>query len=183
MTLSILAPKEHTMRPVEPQKRAEIISLFAEGLSRNAIARRAGVAGATVSKICADEGLAFDRSKTALAVRAHQIDLAEARVLLAKKIAVRADELLEDMDAPMFVHNFGGRENTYVEELIDSPTVEARQRMMTAVGIGFDKITRIVERSNDGVEQARGVLDDLAEGFRLAADQMRATDATPQDLP
>lgn len=171
------------MRPVEPQKRAEVIALFAEGLSRNAIARRAGVAGATVSKICADEGLAFDRSQTALAVRAHQLDLAQERMQLARKIAVRADELLEDMDAPMMVQNFGGRENTYTEQLIDSPTVEARQRMMTAVGIGFDKITRIVKRSTDGVDQARGVLDDLAEGFRLAADQMRTEGETPQGLP
>lgn len=170
------------MRPVEPQKRAEVIALFGEGFSRNEIARRAGVAGATVSKICAGEGLEFDRSMTALAVRAHQIDLAEERVLLAKKIAVRADELLEDMDAPMMVHNFGGRENTFVEELIDAPTVEARQRMMTGVGIAFDKITRIVERSTDGVVQANGILDDLAAGFRLAADQWRAEGETPADV-
>lgn len=170
------------MRPVESEKREEVIALFDQGLSRNEIARRVAISGATVSKICAEEGREFDRSKTALAVRAHQIDLAEARVLLAKKIAVRADELLEDMDAPMLVHNFGGRENTFTEELIDSPSVEARQRMMTAVGIGFDKITRIVERSPDGVIQANGILDDLAAGFRLAADQYRAGDATPQDL-
>lgn len=166
-------------RPVEAQKRAEVIALFGEGLSRNAIARRVGLAGSTVSRICAEERLEFDRTKTALAVRAHQVDLAEARVLLAKKIAVRADELLEDMDAPTLVHNFGGRENTFTEQLIDAPTVEARQRMMTAVGIGFDKITRIVERGSDGQEAAEGVLDNLARLFTVAADAYKAE--TPTD--
>lgn len=170
-------------RPVEAQKRAEVIALFGEGLSRNAIARRVGLAGSTVSSICAEEGLEFDRSQTALAVRAHQVDLAEARVLLAKKIAVRADELLEDMSAPVMVHNFGGKDNTFVEELIDAPTIEARQRMMTAVGIGFDKITRIVERGSDGQEAAEGVLDNLARVFTSAAAAYRSEgEMVPVDL-
>lgn len=41
--------------------------LLDQGLSRNGIVRRAAVSGATMSKVCTEEGRAFDRSKTALA--------------------------------------------------------------------------------------------------------------------
>ena len=57
-------------------KRAEEArDLFDAGNGCNAIARAMGIDPATVSRWAADVGVKFDRSQTAMAVRAHTIDM------------------------------------------------------------------------------------------------------------
>ena len=91
---------------------------------------------------------------------------------------IRLDEaangLLDMLDKPFTVYNFGGKDNTFNSAVLDAPPVEAQKSIITAGAIVFDKLSRIVEKSDTGLEQAVGVLDTLAEGFRAAADIYRA---------
>lgn len=142
-----------------PAKRAQ--ELFEQGYGCNAIARELGVGPASVSRWAKDAGLKFDRSQTALAVRAHVIDMAEARLLLAQKMVVAASDLLDQLDGPYLVYAFGGRDNDYNEHQLDRPPVEVIRNAVTTAGIAFDKATKVIETSPEGLAESLSVLDKL----------------------
>jgi hypothetical protein len=152
-------------------KRAQ--ELADQGLSCRAIAKEMGFAPSTVSRWAEGAGVKFDRAQTAAAVQAHTVDLAAGRLRLAEKMLAASEAMLDDIDGEYLVYNFGGKDNDYNEHLLDAAPVEVKRNIITTAGITFDKLTRIVEKSDTGLEQAVGVLDTLAEGFRAAADIYR----------
>lgn len=136
-------------QPVDAETRIKVQQAHGQGKSRNAIAKEFGIAGQTVTRICADAGLSFDRSQTMLAVRARHIDLAAERLQLVKKMVVVAQDALDDVDAPYLVFNIGGKDNTFTSELLDGPPEETRRSIMTSAGIAFDKATKALELTGD----------------------------------
>lgn len=173
-------PKKKTHRTFDKQKRARARELFDEGFGCNAIARELDVSASTISVWAKENDLRFDRSQTALAVRANTIDLAEERTLLAKKMLQAAHDALDSLDEPFLVYSFGGKENDYNEHELERPTVDAQRQIMTTAGIAFDKVTRILEKSDPGLEGAIGVLDALSAGFSNMADKYRAEEVTDE---
>jgi hypothetical protein len=163
------------------QNGAKARALFDEGLSCAQIASKLSVSKATVSRWAAYEGLKFDRAKTAAATQAKQVDLAEARLILANRMFAAAEDMLDMLDKPFEVFNFGGKDNTFNSARLDRPPVEARRNIITSTAIVFDKLTRIVEKDNGGLEQAVGVLDSLADSLSAAAELVRAESETPVD--
>jgi predicted transcriptional regulator len=151
--------------------------LHAEGLSCNAIARDLGCAASTVSRWAKREGLSFDRSQTAEAVKAHTVDLAAGRIRLAEKMLAASEDMLDVIDGPYEVYNFGGKDNTFESRVLDSAPVEVRRNVITTAGITFDKLTRIVERDTGAADGALGVLDQVGHALIAAAEQLR--DETP----
>lgn len=156
-----------------PAKRAR--ELFDEGFGCNAIARQLGVGPASVSRWAKDAQLAFDRSQTALAVRAHVIDLAETRTLLAQKMAVAASDLLDSLDGKYLVYAFGGKENDYNEHELDRPPVEVIRNAVTTAAIAFDKASKVMETSPEGLAESLSVLDRLEQ--QLDSEFSEADDA------
>ncbi|MEA1264236.1 helix-turn-helix domain-containing protein [Microbacterium sp. STF-2] len=154
--------------------------LHSQGLSCNAIARQLGCAASTVSRWAKAEGLTFDRSQTAAAVAAHTVDLAAGRIRLAEKMLAASEDMLDVIDGPYEVYNFGGKDNTFESRVLDSAPVEVRRNVITTAGITFDKLTRIVERSDTGLDQAVGVIDTLAAGFTAVAERLRAETSTDE---
>lgn len=152
----------------------EARALFDQGLSCRAIAKELGVGVATVARWAQAEGLAFDRAQTKAATQARQVDLAAGRVRLAEKMLAASEAMLDRIDDPYLVYNFGGKDNTYEEHLLESAPIEVRRNIITTAGITFDKLTRIVEKSDSGLDQAVGVLDTIADGFRAAAERYRS---------
>lgn len=167
-------------RPVDDQTRALIQEAARDGKrSRNSIAREFKVAGETVTRICAEADLTFDRTKTEAAVRAHKIDLAEDRILLAKMMVAEVHEQMDILNAPYMVWSFGGMDGEIHSHLLDSAPIMERNTALRSAGIAFDKATRVVERENGGLDQAVGVLDTIADGLKAAADLYRSE--TPSD--
>lgn len=162
-------------------KRTEARRLFDAGLSCRAIADNLKVSPSTISRWAKQEGLKFDRSKVEAAVKAHTVDLAAARIRLAEKMSAAAEEMLDHINDPYLVFSFGGKENDYNEHTLDSAPVETRRNIVTTAGIAFDKLTRIVEKSDDGLEDALGVIGTLAVGFEEIARIARATQETLTD--
>lgn len=151
--------------------------LHAAGSSCNGIARELGCAASTVSRWAKSEGLTFDRSKTAAAVAAHTVDLAAGRIRLAEKMLAASEDMLDTIDGPYEVYNFGGKDNTFESRVLDSAPVEVRRNVITTAGITFDKLTRIVEKSDTGLDMAVGVLDTIAAVASAAAEQYRESTA------
>ncbi|MDF2508464.1 MAG: hypothetical protein K0Q52_2323 [Microbacterium sp.] len=162
-------------------QRDEVLRLHAEGLARNEIARQTGISAGSVSNICADNDRAFDRSATKSAQEARSVDLTERRQRLAERLDVAANDMLDMLDGPFTVYNFGGKDNTFNSQELDSVPVDARRTIITSAAIVFDKLTRIVEKDASPVDGAAGVLDTFAAALELAADAIRAEDETPAD--
>lgn len=170
-------------RPVTPELRARVAELHAQGLGRNAIARHpdVGVSAATVSKIAREAGLEFDRAATALMLRARQIDLAQARADLAASFAVRAQELLDSMDDPVVLGNFGGRDNTWNETLLDGPTIEQKRTLVAAAATAARAHTELAraDLAAGSTAQAAGMIGALADALHVAAETLAASGELP----
>jgi len=149
-------------------------SLAAEGLSCRAIAKELGVVPSTISRWAKGAGVSFDRSQTAAANEAHKVDLAAGRIRLAEKMLAAAEDMIDRIDDPYLVYNFGGKDNTYAETLLDSAPVEVRRNIITTAGITFDKLTRIVENDGAGADDAKSMLAQL--GRALGIGQETPTD-------
>lgn len=158
---------------ISDAQRQQVLTLHAEGHPRNEIARLVGISAGSVTNICRAHDRSFDRSETKQATAARSVDLAAGRIRLAEKMLKVAEDMIDRIDEPYLVYSFGGRDNDYNEHTLDSAPVEVRRNIITTAGITFDKLTRIVEKSDTGLEEAVGVLDVLAEGFRAAADIYR----------
>ncbi len=167
--------------PISDDVKAEVLRLHADGLSRNAISRQTGLSGSTVTRIVAASGGAFDRAKTKRALEARQVDMAAERLALGAEMMEAAREALRELKGPVLVHNFGGKDNTFATATLDKAPMAMRREALTAAGIAFDKATRIVERASTGTEEALGMLDQLAAGFKAAAAQYRAEETLADD--
>lgn len=88
-------PRGH---PVDPATRARIKELHAQGLGRNDIARDAGVSGYTVTKVCREEGLSFDREATKAATEAKVVDNRARRVAAIARFYDQTDKVFDRLD-------------------------------------------------------------------------------------
>lgn len=168
------------MAKITPEQKTQVLALHADGHPRNEIARRVGISAGSVTNICRAHDRAFDRSETETATKARQVDLAAGRTRLAEKMLAASEAMLDSLEDPYLVYSFGGRDNTYTEHTLDSAPFDVRQRALTGAGITFDKLTRIVEKSDTGLDQAHGVIDALAAGFTAAADRLRMDKPTDE---
>lgn len=150
-------------RPVTDQTRADVERLFREGLGRNAIARELEISAGSVTKIAASMGLGFDRTQSALAVAARQVDLAVMRAELEKKLLIRADEALERMDQPYLLGSFGGKDNVWNETLLDEAPVEVQRNLITIAGIAVQRASELGRRTTAG--EQLGVAESLADSI------------------
>lgn len=159
-----------TAATFDPERAQE---LFDQSLSCRGIARALGVAPSTVSRWAKGKKLSFDRAQTAAANAAHKVDLAAGRIRLAQKMLDAAEDMLDDIDEPYVVFSFGGKDNTYNEHTLATAPVEVRRNIITTAGIAFDKLSRIVENSEGGADDAKSMLAQL--GRALGIGQQEAT--------
>lgn len=164
------------MPRLDDERRQQILDLFDAGTARNEIARQLRVGVNTVTRVCREEGRTFDRAAALLQLRAAELDLRQARDEVARKLLVVASDTLDTLDGPHLVHNFGGRDNTFNEVLLDEAPIEARLDAARLAGIALDKASRIIERIPDrtALDEAESILDAAANAFRAAAAQLRA---------
>lgn len=123
-----------TSRTFASKRAQDARRLYDEGHGCNAIAKQFGVSPSTISAWAKREGLAFDRSQTALAIRAHTVDLAEMRVHLAQKMAGAASDMLDRLNGEYPVFSFGVKDNDYNEHTLERPPVEVVRNAVTTAG-------------------------------------------------
>lgn len=140
--------------PIDPTIKAAILASIQAGGKRNEIAREYGVGAGTVTKIAQDNDLAFDRSVTKNATRAKQADNAELRATTSRRLLVKANEFLDQMDAEHTVFNFGGKDNTFNSKVLPKPPVSDLRNLMTAAAVAIDKHLVIEKHDNSGESHA-----------------------------
>jgi transposase-like protein len=160
---------EHGGRqPINDELKQQIVDLAKTGLARNEIARQMGVAPSSVSKFCKAAGVGFDRTATAKATSAKQVDNKARRAELTERLLREAKGFLDDLHAPHVAYSFGGRDNTYAEHRFDKPPQDTRLKLMQsfniAIGrhIDLDKVD-----STEGVDNAKSLLTDLGRALGI----------------
>ena len=112
--------------PLAPETIEEIRRLAAAGVGRNRIAQLVGCSVGTVTRH-APAG-SFDRSATAAAVKAHQLDAAGRRAAISEQLLTVVEQLAERMGAEYVSFGWFGKEGTYRQKKLPLPPAgEMRQ--------------------------------------------------------
>lgn len=158
--------------PITESEVAEIRRHHAAGLSLGATARAVGRPISTVRDAARREGLSWDRSRTAAAVKAHTVDMAARRTVLAANLLQDAERLREQMWQPAVVYAFGGKDNDYNEHPVAEPPAGDKRTLMQAASTALTAHLRLVDHDSDGgLTEARSVLDGFMDAVaRRAAD-------------
>ena len=139
----------------EPQKQ-RVIELHRQGLSRNDIARLAGVSTGTVTNICKANDLTFDRSSTKDATRARQADNKSRRASIAQRLYARTEKILDRLEADTYRWKVATKEGTEVLDDCEAPAAEERNHA-TAIAIYLDKATKLEDYDRSGEESGAAV--------------------------
>lgn len=127
--------------------------LYDDGHGCNAIARQLNVTPSTISTWAKDQGLPFDRRQTAMAVRAHTIDLRADALLAAQKLMVAAHDLLDSLDRPYERHELGGEfRDQWIRLDLDAPPVEVARNISVTAGIAIDKALKVSTALDEGAD-------------------------------
>lgn len=133
-------------RPVTQRDRDQVLALHAEGLSRNEIARRIGRSGRTVSRIADELGLSFERGETVrAATEARKVDAKAKRAALAVALLDDAEKMRQALWEACTVYNFGGKDNTFEQALINEPSFRDKREIMQAVSLAAERAMRLDE--------------------------------------
>jgi transposase-like protein len=149
--------------------RASILAAVRAGAKgRNQIARDHGVALSTVTKLAKEAGVtdAFDRAQTKNATTAALVDNKAQRVLAARRLIAKAHDLLDQMDQPAIVFNFGGKDNTYEEHQLAKPPVADLRNLMVTAATAIDKHLVLERHDATDPDTMGSLLGTLLDGLQ-----------------
>lgn len=150
--------------------RARVTDLHGRGFGRNAIARELGFSGATITTICQELGLDFDRAATKVAVNARKVDAAALRSELELQLLEDAQKLRAQIWQPHEYRDYGGKDFVLRKWTQDEPQPVDKLKLMQATGIAVDRAVRLGELDKaDEVDAARSMLGQLLEQLQLVA--------------
>lgn len=161
-----MAPrKDHG--PVSEHLRERVRDLHGKGITRNEITKLTGVSLGSVSRIVAEAGGTFDRSKTAAATEARKVDLAALRSSLAERLIVKAHALLDTTDETYTVFSFGGKDNEYNDHAMTKPPSEALRNIMQSLAIASKESRELDRVDGDASSDERAMLAELGQALGI----------------
>lgn len=165
-------PPRSSPRPVTDETRADVRRLHGEGLGRNAIARELGRSPRTVSLICEELGLTFDRTAAAAATEARMVDVRARRADITERLYAQAERILARLEKPQHrirEVSFGKVVTYEVDEL---PAQDVRN-LMVAVSTATTQAAKMEALASDnGLADAKSMLGQLAAGLTAAANAL-----------
>lgn len=161
---------------VTAAERKRIARLHAEGKTRNDIARAVGRSASTITKICTELGLSFDRTATKAATEAKVADAKSKRADLMNQLLDESKRMLDQLWSPTILHSFGGKDNTYNSKNVDHPLFRDQRDIMGSVSLALTASMRLDEhdRGTDA-DEARSMVDDLFDALGVAWNQYHET--------
>lgn len=155
-------------RDATPEEQQQLQEMHAAGMGRNAIMRQMGWSGRFVTENCKALGLVFERgAQVAKATEAKKADAKTLRAELALNLLLDAEKMRRQLFSPTMAHNFGGKENTFNQELIAEPTPADKRALMGAISAAIDKaivIDKYDTRADDLTEIDRWLEAHLGDG-------------------
>jgi hypothetical protein len=172
------------MPPIPDKKRKAVLKDIRAGeLSRNAIAKKHGVAASSVRNIADRAGIVapFDRAGTKNATAARTVDMAARRAELAELLLGDAFKLRDRVWDKYQVVSFGpdGPEIAY----LNLPPAKDTQCLMASLGIAVDKHLVITKHDADpGTDSAKSMLADLGRALGVAAEALSEPSSDKPDV-
>lgn len=158
---------QNAARPDKTETRARISEMHAEGIARNEIARRLGLAPSTVGAHAQALGLKWDRSATAAATAAKLTDLGARRAALVDRMMKLAEDTLDEIEGGE-LEQVAITQQGKVVRTTRKPDMTDRRNGVTISGIAVDKATKLLDRDS-GLESAESTLDALEKVVGAAA--------------
>lgn len=175
-----------------PEQEAELRRLHSEGVSRNQIAKRLGIAGATLTRIAGElvPPVEFDqREYLKAAVEQRAFDLKAKRQALAEDAVAKAQVLVGDILRPTEITALGqGPEGTgsqWFTTKVSRPDPRGAKDLATAASTLVNTALRIAEFDRDrdaGTDSMLGMLDGLSVGIATLADRVRTVPPAEDSL-
>ncbi|WP_202919336.1 helix-turn-helix domain-containing protein [Saccharothrix deserti] len=142
--------------------RARVRELHAEGKTRNDIARAINRSSSTVTGIARELGLSFDRSKTAAATAARQIDNRSRRTEIVGRLYGRVEHLLARLEADRYVFT-ATTINGIESKTLDHVPAPDEKALASALSTHLSAASRLEQVDADkGSEGAKSMLGGIA---------------------
>lgn len=164
-------PPLRAQEPVTDAERARVAELHALGWSRAAIAREIDRGPSTVGRIAQAAGLTWDRSKTAVATVAKQMDNRARRALLIEGAYDQAAAVLDRLKADDGYDASGTATNgqTVTTRVALPPAHDVKALAGSfALFMGTAAKAEAIDTDN-GAEHAKGILGLFVEGLAVVA--------------
>lgn len=159
---------------MDNEKRTAILNdIKAGGNSCRGIARKHGVSDRLVRKIADENHIAdpWSRAQTEKATRARTIDMKARRAEIAEVLLGDVHKFRERAWSKYKYYERGPEGPELV--VLDLPPLREAREAYTALGIAVDKHDKLIKMDSDnGAEEARSMLGALAEGLRVAYEQL-----------
>lgn len=156
-------------RPVDPELRARAVSLMRAGKGRNEIHRETGISAATITKIAAEEGHAFDMTATQDAVATAKVSRAARRSAIIDRLYDRAESILDRLESGEYMHRMASGEG--ISTFYDKHAPAADEKSLSAAIHSYLKDAADLELVDDGngLAPVESMLGRLAERFGLTS--------------
>lgn len=128
----------------------QLRKLHADGKSLYACAKEMGWSRPTVSKWAKRIGLEWDRSRTAKATEAVIVDSRDRRAKLEQDLLDDVEKIRAKFFTDARVFSFGGAENIYREEILDSPPPQDLKALVQSVSTLITSSSRLAELNSSG---------------------------------
>jgi hypothetical protein len=150
------------VNPLTDAEKAKIRELHGQGLGRNAIAAQLGRSGQTISAAAAAMGLSFERGpQVAAATEAARTDAKARRAALALAFLEDAERLRKQLFEACLVHNFGGKDNTFNQVLIQQPPFRDQRDIVLAAKSAMEAALRLDDHDAGNSGQTDSLLGAL----------------------
>lgn len=136
-------------KPLTDAERDRIRALHGQGMGRNDIAAELGRSQSTVSKVAAELGLSFDRSRTEAATTAKVADAKARRAALSLALIGDAERLRSQMWVPTEYRDHGGKDFIEARWVQEEPTAADKLKLMQAAGVAVDRSLRLEQHDTD----------------------------------
>lgn len=156
--------------PITDTDRNRVRELHAEGKTRNDIARALGRAPSTVTGIAHVLGLSFDRSATAAATHARQVDNRARRTEIVGRLYDRAEHILARLEASAYTFT-ATTVNGIESKTLDHVPAPDEKALASAMSTHLGAAARLEQIDADkGSEGAKSMLGGLAIALGITTD-------------
>jgi hypothetical protein len=155
--------------PITTADRNRVRDLHAQGKTRNEIARAVGRAPSTVTGIARALGLSFDRTATAAATHARQLDNRARRTEIVARLYDRAEEILGRLEAERYTFT-ATTVNGIESKVLDHVPAPDEKALASAMASHLGAASRLEQVDADkGAEGAKSMLGGLAVALGIQA--------------